>query len=169
MKVYLASPYGFTRAGLEYLPAVRAIAENEWGVDLLDPWDAKTFDYGWALETSGDPREAEAWKSVAGIASAKNFGMISKSDVVVAVLDGTDVDSGVACEIGYAYGIGIPILGYRSDFRRTGDSMHGTVNLQVESCLRGAVCTDWKQVEKRLNKMGLGTARRRKRRHANDT
>ena len=39
-------------------------------------------------------------------------------DVIVAVLDGPDVDSGVAFEMGYAHALGVPVVGLRTDFRQ---------------------------------------------------
>jgi len=42
---------------------------------------------------------------------------LSRCDMVVALLDGADVDSGVAFEIGYARGLGKPVLGVRTDYR----------------------------------------------------
>ncbi len=60
----------------------------------------------------------------------KNEASIQNSDIIVAVLDGTDVDSGTAWEIGYAYALGKPILGLRTDFRTLG--IEGTVNLMIE-------------------------------------
>ena len=62
--------------------------------------------------------------------------MIDSSDGILAVLDGTDVDSGTASEIGYAFALGKRILGYRGDFRLTGDNPGSTVNLQVEYFIR---------------------------------
>lgn len=59
------------------------------------------------------------------------------SDIVTANLDGVDVDSGTASEIGYAAGRGIPIFGYRTDFRLAGDNIGSLVNLQVESFITG--------------------------------
>lgn len=44
---------------------------------------------------------------------------IESSDALVAVLDGSDVDSGVAFEMGYAYALKIPIVGIRTDFRQS--------------------------------------------------
>src|SRR5690348_11063889 len=35
------------------------------------------------------------------------------ADVVVAILDGADVDSGTSFEVGLAYGLGKPIIGVR--------------------------------------------------------
>ena len=43
--------------------------------------------------------------------------MIDASDVVLAVLDGPDADSGTSMELGYAYARGVPVVGVRTDFR----------------------------------------------------
>ncbi len=56
---------------------------------------------------------------------------IDESDIVLAVLDGgSDVDSGTAWEMGYAYAKGIPVLGLKTDFRTFGDE--GIINLMME-------------------------------------
>jgi nucleoside 2-deoxyribosyltransferase len=56
---------------------------------------------------------------------------IDNSDIVLAVLDGgSDVDSGTAWEMGYAYAKGIPVLGLKTDFRTFGNE--GIVNLMME-------------------------------------
>ena len=157
MRVYLASPYGFTLHGLEHLRGVRRIARDSWRVELLDPWDEGQFDHTWALRTSRKPEAADAWGRIRDAAPGANFESIRSSDAVVAVLDGTDVDSGVACEIGYAYGIGVPVIGYRSDFRAAGDSIHHTVNIQIEECLKGGICSSWTEVGDRLDAMRGGT------------
>ena len=46
------------------------------------------------------------------------------SEAVVAVMDGSDPDSGTAWERGYAYARGKPIITFRSDFRKPGESHH---------------------------------------------
>ncbi|HOX40011.1 MAG TPA: nucleoside 2-deoxyribosyltransferase [Candidatus Brocadiia bacterium] len=43
---------------------------------------------------------------------------IRQADVIIAVLDGADTDSGVALEVGFAYGLGKPIVGVRTDYRQ---------------------------------------------------
>jgi nucleoside 2-deoxyribosyltransferase len=43
---------------------------------------------------------------------------LNKCDLVVALVDGADVDSGVAFEIGYMRGLGKPVLGVRTDYRQ---------------------------------------------------
>ena len=63
----------------------------------------------------------------------KNLTGIENSDILVAVLDGADVDSGTAWEIGFAFAKGKPVLGLRTDFRTLG--IEGTVNLMIERSL----------------------------------
>ncbi|HQJ88815.1 MAG TPA: nucleoside 2-deoxyribosyltransferase, partial [Methanoregulaceae archaeon] len=55
---------------------------------------------------------------------------IESADVLVAVIDGADADSGTAWEMGYAAGRGIPVVALRTDFRRVG--AHERVNLMLE-------------------------------------
>jgi nucleoside 2-deoxyribosyltransferase len=43
---------------------------------------------------------------------------IASADVVLALLDGADADSGVAFEVGFARGLGKPVLGVRTDYRQ---------------------------------------------------
>ncbi len=42
---------------------------------------------------------------------------INKADIIVALLEGADADSGTSVELGYAYSKGKAILGIRTDFR----------------------------------------------------
>ena len=55
---------------------------------------------------------------------------LDDADGVVAVLDGSDVDSGTAWECGYAYAKGKPIFGLRTDTRIYGKEEK--VNLMVQ-------------------------------------
>ena len=54
--------------------------------------------------------------------------MLEQSSALVAILDGADVDSGVAFEVGLANGKGIPVIGIRTDYRN-GQAMG--VNLMI--------------------------------------
>ncbi len=47
---------------------------------------------------------------------------IDKADVVVAIMDGADADSGTCWECGYAFAKNIPVIIVRSDFRNSGDT-----------------------------------------------
>jgi nucleoside 2-deoxyribosyltransferase len=42
---------------------------------------------------------------------------VDRCDVVVAILDGPDSDSGTCIEIAYAHAKGKPVIGVRTDFR----------------------------------------------------
>ncbi len=55
---------------------------------------------------------------------------LRESDVVVAILDGMEVDSGVAFELGYAHALGKKIIGIRTDHRCF--SPYEEVNLMIE-------------------------------------
>jgi nucleoside 2-deoxyribosyltransferase len=59
---------------------------------------------------------------------------LKASDTVVAILDGVDVDSGVAFEIGYAKALGKTIIGLKTDYRSF--SRMQDVNLMLEVALK---------------------------------
>jgi len=77
---------------------------------------------------------------------SKNMAAIDKADILVAVLDGVDVDSGTAWEIGYAYALGKPVYGLRTDFRTLG--IEGVVNLMIERSV--VLFTDLGELVERL-------------------
>ena len=77
-------------------------------------------------------------------------------NAMVAVLDGQDVDSGTAAEIGYAFAKGKMIVGYRGDVRLSSDNIGCVVNLQVEYFIResgGEIVTAAAEVPKALARM----------------
>lgn len=65
-------------------------------------------------------------------AAAHNAELIRSAEGMLACLDGTDVDSGTAAEIGYGFAQGLVLVGLRTDFRLASDNEGTTVNLQVE-------------------------------------
>ena len=67
---------------------------------------------------------------------------VSTSNVVLAVLDGADVDSGTAFECGVAWKVGVPIVGIRSDLRKGGDDAEAGVNLMLSGACRSIVSID---------------------------
>lgn len=77
-------------------------------------------------------KKRDAWKELNKEIGDNNRRAIDQCDCILAVLDGTDVDSGVATEIGYGFAAGKKIIGYRGDFRLSADNEGATVNLQVE-------------------------------------
>jgi len=52
----------------------------------------------------------------------KDLEGVDWADALVAIMDGADPDSGTCWECGYAYGVGKPVVLFRSDLRGTGDS-----------------------------------------------
>ncbi len=80
----------------------------------------------------------------------KNRKAIENSDMLVAVLDGTDVDSGTAWEIGYAHARGKPVFGLRTDFRTLG--IEGTVNLMIERSV--VLCSNIEELVAHLKSTG---------------
>ncbi len=59
-----------------------------------------------------------------------NKNALEASDVIVAIIDGADADSGTAWEMGYAFALRKPVIALRTDFRRVGH--HERVNLMLE-------------------------------------
>ncbi len=77
-----------------------------------------------------------------------NLKALDECDLMVAVLDGAQVDDGTAWEIGYFFSQGKKILGIRTDFRRAGESDGSRVNLMIErSCVTVASSTDELYIE----------------------
>jgi nucleoside 2-deoxyribosyltransferase len=64
-----------------------------------------------------------------------NIEDIKRANVVLAILDQPDPDSGTCWECGYAYNLGRPIVGLRTDIRRSSDGPDTSVNLMLSlSC-----------------------------------
>jgi len=62
------------------------------------------------------PQEQEPGKDGPGI-FATDVGGIDWADGLVAIMDGSDPDSGTAWEVGYAFGMKKPVVLVRTDFR----------------------------------------------------
>ena len=133
MKIYLAGPLGFFEAGRLFHETVLIPKLRELGFETLDPWkliNPAKFD---RVRAIADARERRAeWRKLNWETGATNRAAIDAGDLLLAVLDGSDVDSGTAAEIGYGFATGKPIIGYRSDSRLCGDNEGAVVNLQVE-------------------------------------
>ena len=117
-RIYLAGPL-FSHAELEYNRKLRDLLLNKDFSVFLPQEDA---------EDTTDEREKQNQECI----FKKCVESVDSSDIVVAVLDGVDVDSGTAWEIGYAYAKEKPVIGLRTDFRSLSD---GIVNLMVEMAI----------------------------------
>jgi nucleoside 2-deoxyribosyltransferase len=136
VRIYLAGPLGFAEAGRIFHETIIASLQR-LGYEVIDPWQltaknktdaASKLPYG--------VRRRSAWRKLNREIADNNRKGIDRCDVIVAVLDGVDVDSGTAAEIGYGYARRKKILGYRGDFRLAGDNDGAIINLQVEYFIR---------------------------------
>jgi len=136
-RLYLASPLGFSEEGRYFKDKVLKPKLIQLGFEVLDPWvltDATTISA--VLNLPYGARKRQAWRKLNPEIGRRNQAAIDRSSIVLAVLDGTDVDSGTAAEIGYAFARDKPILGYRGDLRLSADNEGSVVNLQVEYFIR---------------------------------
>lgn len=72
-----------------------------------------------------------------------NVESIEKADVVVAILDGSDADSGTCWECGYAFKAGRPVIGVRSDIRAGGDDPKTSMNLMLAMSCAATICVPY--------------------------
>ena len=132
-KLYLASPLGFTDSGKYFMYDKLIPLIERAGFTVLDPWALTPVE---EIESVMAVKEGvlrtAAWKALNSRIAERNEKAIEQSDGLVAVLDGPDVDSGTAAEVGYAYARGRTIIGYRGDMRLAGDNEAAIVNLQLE-------------------------------------
>lgn len=124
-RCYLASPLGFSEPGRVYYAEryVPALAEH---VEPVDPW---TLSLPAEFEAA---REAGREHAFAIEVGERNATAIRGSQLLIAQLDGQEVDAGTAAELGYAAALGLPCLGVRSDLRASGEPGM-RVNLQLEA------------------------------------
>ena len=157
MKIYTAGPLGFSEAGRAFHEGTVIPAIARLGHEVLDPWqltDSGKIDA--VLKMPYGPAKREAWRRLNVEIGNNNREAIDRCDLVFAVLDGVDVDSGTAAEIGYAFARGKAILGYRGDFRLSADNEGSTVNLQVEYFIRqsgGDIITNFADLEEALDRL----------------
>lgn len=106
MRLYLAAPL-FTQAERRWLRQLAAALRKDGHRVFLPQETAKQ------LLRNGPFNPAKVFE-----ANRRNMDV---SDIVIAVLDGPDADSGAAWECGYATGRGKPVIGIRTDFRGSED------------------------------------------------
>lgn len=139
-KLYLAGGYGFSEMGSMAIKSIETVLQPIFSV--YNPFIESTM-----LGNQSAAIDQQLKSPMASIDRQKLFGQlveinrqigaenakhIRDSDVILAILDGLDMDSGTCAEIGYAFGLGKRIFGYRSDFRNAGENVASIVNLQVQ-------------------------------------
>ncbi len=108
MKIYLSAPL-FTQVERRWNRRLaNALEEHIPDTDVLLPQDIK---FGGAYN------RPEHYQHIYD----RCLEMVEEADLMVAVLDGADVDSGTAFEMGYARARDLPIIGVRTDYRKSQD------------------------------------------------
>jgi len=132
-KIYVASPFGFSEAGKYFMYQKLIPIIEEAGYEVLDPWKLTPENsFNPILSMPESPEKTAKLNKINFTIGENNAKAIRLCDGVVAILDGADVDSGTAGEIGFASALQKPILGYRGDIRLSSDNTGSIVNLQVE-------------------------------------
>lgn len=131
-KLYLASPLGFSPENVGYLNKVK-VRLASLGFEIFDPWEQTQFKdrIETAAQESGYDARVDHFREVSRQIGMCNEGGIRWANYVLAVLDGTEVDSGTAAEVGFASALGKRCYGLRTDQRDCGDFVGLPINLQL--------------------------------------
>jgi nucleoside 2-deoxyribosyltransferase len=150
-RVYIAGPLGYSEAGRHFHNTVLVPFVSGLGYEVLDPWALADQRKVEAVQKMPEgPERRAAWRELGREIGRTNQAAIDAAHGVIAVLDGPDVDSGTAAEIGYAFARGKLIVGYRGDSRVSADNEGGLVNLQVEFFIResgGSIVSRYEDLE----------------------
>ena len=118
----------FSRYRLYLAAPLFSAAERNYNQHLADILRNNFFDVYLPQDTGDDSHARDS--TAHQVIFEKNLAALEATDVMVAVIDGADADSGTAWEIGYAFAKGIPVVSIRTDFRMAGHHEH--VNLMLE-------------------------------------
>jgi|SRR5208337_3378704 len=114
-RVYLAAP-------------LFSDAERSYNLQVADLLRKNLFEVYLPQETGDDCNTRK--KEEQGRLFSANKNALEDADIVVAVIDGADADSGTAWEMGYAFAQGKRVIALRTDFRHVG--INEQVNLMLE-------------------------------------
>jgi nucleoside 2-deoxyribosyltransferase/predicted secreted protein len=123
--VYLAAPL-FSEAERAYNRSIEVLLRNNFFEVYLP-------------QQSGDDSDIRDKGEQIRIFS-KNIQALESADIIVAIIDGADADSGTAWEMGYAFVRGKQVIALRTDFRRSGSQEK--VNLMLEESATVVISTD---------------------------
>ena len=158
--IYLASPLGFSPEHLPYLQKVKNKLVS-LGFGVFDPWDQLQHlpKIEAALRIMNYPDRVAAFQRVSAEIGTCNEQGIRGADLLFAILDGAEVDSGTASEIGFGSALGKPCYGLRTDLRDTGDFVGIPVNLQVLHFIRRSGGELFRRLEDISISGGFGTTK----------
>ena len=116
-KLYLASPYGFSKQTKTLLHEFISIF-NDLNIEVFEPFErAKSLtqqEREWAYDVA-----------------RSNFQDLKKCDCIFAIVNGTPPDEGVMIELGIAMALKKEIFLFRDDFRNCSDSDEYPLNLML--------------------------------------
>ena len=104
-------------------------AERRWNLDLCRQLEGRGWRVFLPQRDSQQPGEVAGSSERAEAIFQANLGGLKGCRVVVAVLEGAQVDDGTSWEVGFAYASGTPVFAIRTDFRGSGDD--GALNLML--------------------------------------
>ena len=120
-RIYLAGPL-FCEATRAWHRAARARVEAETGRRVVWPYELFEQSEIAAWGPEAPRRVMEACRDA-----------LAGCTLMVALLDGPQVDDGTAWEIGFAHARGIPVIGVRTDFRMAGDTPGSLANAMIQA------------------------------------
>lgn len=132
-KIYLAWPLWFSESWRDFIyNTIMPKLKSLW-YEILFPWELSDDDYIKSVFSMPDwVAKTIEFKKMNTIIWWNNAKAIQECDYIFAVLDGVDVDSGTASEIGYGACLWRKIIWYRSDYRRSWENEWVVINLQVQ-------------------------------------
>lgn len=139
-RMYLAGPLGFSECGRMFQAEVLVPLLRRRGFVVVEPpgFSPEAFERFEVANEIRDPdSRLEILEELNEWVGRSNALAIDSCDTLLAVLDGPDVDSGTAAEVGYAFALGKRVHGYRGDFR-AGENPATRVNVQVEWFVRSS-------------------------------
>lgn len=126
MKIYLANSL-FSDADRNYNELLANLVRIKFeDIDLYVPQENMGINDKSNIATSQDIAKADVEK-------------LKECDLVIAVLDGVEIDSGVACEVGIAYSLGIPVLGLLTDIRFNNSNLSSKMEIIEEDVYENSI------------------------------
>jgi nucleoside 2-deoxyribosyltransferase len=116
-------------------------AEKAWHRSAMTCLRDAGFQVVWPGDLLTEKRIREAGDAAPSLIFRSCREALDNSALVVALLDGVQVDDGTAWEIGYAYAMKKAVYGVRTDSRAAGDTKFNRVNSMIEICLAGMAGT----------------------------
>lgn len=114
-------------------------ADRDYAKKVLRRMESKETRVYWPWRDAGDEELKRRFhghmSKVSDEIVRRNLVAIRRSDIIVAISEGSDVESGTAMEIGYAHALGKQIYGLRTDFRTQGEGI-GPTNIMVTRSMR---------------------------------